>query len=79
MAAIENGFQQREIQQAAYTCQQAVESRDEIVVGVNRFEVDGEESIDMLRIDRRTREAKQVRQAEEAQGIARQRRREAGA
>ena len=49
--AIESGFQQREIQQAAYKYQQAVESRDEIVVGVNRFEVDEEEPTEILRID----------------------------
>jgi methylmalonyl-CoA mutase N-terminal domain/subunit len=51
VAAIENGFQQREIQQASYKYQQAVESRDEIVVGVNRFDVEGEEPTDILRID----------------------------
>jgi methylmalonyl-CoA mutase N-terminal domain/subunit len=50
VAAIENGFQQREIQQAAYKYQQAVESREEIVVGVNRFEVEEEELTDILRI-----------------------------
>jgi len=49
--AIETGFQQREIQQAAYKYQQAVESRDEIVVGVNRFEVDEDEPTEILRID----------------------------
>jgi len=49
--AIESGFQQREIQQAAYKYQQAVESRDEIVVGVNRFEVEEEEPTDILKID----------------------------
>jgi len=49
--AIESGFQQREIQQAAYKYQQAVEARDEIVVGMNRFEVDEEEPTEILRID----------------------------
>ena len=51
VAAIESGFQQREIQQAAYKYQQAVESRDEIVVGVNRFDVAEEEPTDILKID----------------------------
>jgi methylmalonyl-CoA mutase N-terminal domain/subunit len=51
VAAIESGFQQREIQQAAYKYQQAVEARDEIVVGVNRFEVEEEEPTDILKID----------------------------
>jgi methylmalonyl-CoA mutase N-terminal domain/subunit len=36
-AAIERGFQQREIHEAAYRWQKAVESGDEVVVGVNRF------------------------------------------
>jgi methylmalonyl-CoA mutase N-terminal domain/subunit len=51
VAAIENGFPQREIQQAAYKYQQAVESRDDIVVGVNRFEMEEEGPTDILRID----------------------------
>ncbi len=49
--AIENGFQQREIQQAAYEYQKAIESHDQIVVGVNAFGIDVEEPIDLLKID----------------------------
>ena len=41
LAAIEKGFQQREIQEAAYRVQRAIDSGDQIVVGVNRFS-DGE-------------------------------------
>jgi methylmalonyl-CoA mutase N-terminal domain/subunit len=37
LAAIEQGFLQREIQNAAYAYQSAVESGEAIVVGVNRF------------------------------------------
>jgi methylmalonyl-CoA mutase, N-terminal domain len=37
VAAIESGFQQREIQDAAYRAQQEMERGDRIVVGVNRF------------------------------------------
>ncbi len=40
LAAIEAGYQQRQIQESAYRRQRAVESGDEIVVGVNRF-IDG--------------------------------------
>ncbi len=40
LAAIERGFQQREIQEAAYRVQQAIESGDQVVVGVNRFRDD---------------------------------------
>jgi methylmalonyl-CoA mutase N-terminal domain/subunit len=38
LAAIENGFIQNEIQNAAYAEQQAVESGERVVVGVNRFQ-----------------------------------------
>ncbi len=37
LASIETGFQQRQIQEAAYRVQQAIERGDQIVVGVNRF------------------------------------------
>jgi methylmalonyl-CoA mutase N-terminal domain/subunit len=37
LAAIEAGFQQRQIQESAYRVQQAIEAGDQIVVGVNRF------------------------------------------
>ena len=40
LAAIERGFQQREIQEAAYRVQQAIESGDQVVVGVNKFRDD---------------------------------------
>jgi len=37
LAAIEGGFQQRQIQESAYRVQQAIEAGDQVVVGVNRF------------------------------------------
>ena len=37
LAALEAGFQQRQIQESAYRVQQAIEAGDQIVVGVNRF------------------------------------------
>ncbi|WP_455423697.1 acyl-CoA mutase large subunit family protein [Chloracidobacterium validum] len=51
LAAIEQGFPQREIQQAAFEYQRAVERNETIVVGVNRFQVDEEHSIPIQRID----------------------------
>ena len=39
-AAIEQGFFQREIQQAAYDEQKRIERLEEIVVGVNKFQMD---------------------------------------
>ncbi|MGZ9159945.1 MAG: acyl-CoA mutase large subunit family protein [Candidatus Limnocylindrales bacterium] len=40
LSAIERGFQQREIQEAAYRVQLAIDRGDQIVVGVNRFRDD---------------------------------------
>jgi len=37
LAAIEAGFQQRQIQESAYRVQQAIEAGEQVVVGVNRF------------------------------------------
>ena len=41
LAAIEGGFQQRQIQESAYRVQQAIERGDLVVVGVNAFRDDG--------------------------------------
>jgi methylmalonyl-CoA mutase N-terminal domain/subunit len=42
VAAIEHGYPQREIAESAYRAQQAVESREQVIVGVNDFvETDG--------------------------------------
>jgi methylmalonyl-CoA mutase N-terminal domain/subunit len=55
LRAIESGFVQGEIQKAAYEFQQAVEKKDQIVVGVNDFiaptEGTGARTIPTLRID----------------------------
>jgi methylmalonyl-CoA mutase, N-terminal domain len=40
LAAIENGFQQRQIQESAYRVQREIERGDRVVVGVNRFRDD---------------------------------------
>ncbi|HWO47402.1 MAG TPA: methylmalonyl-CoA mutase family protein, partial [Solirubrobacterales bacterium] len=42
LAAIEAGFQQRQIQEAAYRVQREIEREDRIVVGVNRFRDEGQ-------------------------------------
>ena len=51
LRAIEAGFVQQEIQKAAYEYQQAVESGEQVVVGVNRFQADEERPIPTLQID----------------------------
>jgi methylmalonyl-CoA mutase N-terminal domain/subunit len=53
LKAIENGYPQREIQEAAYEFQKAVESQNAIVVGVNKFQITEEETIPLQRIDER--------------------------
>ena len=49
--AIEAGFPQREIMDAAYAYQRAVDAKEKIVVGVNDFVEEHEEPIDTLTID----------------------------
>jgi methylmalonyl-CoA mutase N-terminal domain/subunit len=51
LKAIERGFVQQEIQNAAYEYQQTVDRQEAIVVGVNRFEVEEENPIPIQRID----------------------------
>ena len=51
LRAIETGYVQKEIQEAAYEYQRAVESGDAIVVGVNSYRSESEEPIPVLRID----------------------------
>ncbi len=59
LKAIERGFQQNEIADAAYAHQKAVEANEQVVVGVNAFREDEEPSADVLAIDPRS-EADQV-------------------
>ena len=63
--AIEAGFQQKEIQEAAYTYQRQVDEGHRIVVGVNRFKDEGEDgsgaSIPILKIDPRLEEEQRAR------------------
>ncbi len=51
-AAIEKGYVQQQIQDAAYNYQRAVESGDRVVVGVNRFRKEGAEGTKgLLKVD----------------------------
>jgi methylmalonyl-CoA mutase N-terminal domain/subunit len=59
LKAIERGFVQQEIQNAAYEYQQAVDLGDAVVVGVNRFGVDEEKAIPTQKI-RPALESKQI-------------------
>jgi methylmalonyl-CoA mutase N-terminal domain/subunit len=51
LAAIEAGYVQREIERAAYDYQKSVEAQEEIVVGVNRFQIKENSPIPTLKID----------------------------
>ncbi len=52
LVAIEKGYVQQQIQDAAYNYQRAVESGDRVVVGVNRFrKEEGGETRELLKVD----------------------------
>jgi methylmalonyl-CoA mutase N-terminal domain/subunit len=51
LVAIERGYIQGEIQEAAYQYQRAVEAKEQIVVGVNEFQVEEKMDLDQLRVD----------------------------
>ncbi len=52
LRAVEEGFPQREIAEAAYRTQREIESGERVIVGVNRFHAPGaEEPISQLKID----------------------------
>ncbi len=84
--AIEQGFQQREIQEAAYRYQKAIEEEKMIIVGVNKFQMKGEPLQDILRVKpevetrqkerlkalRARRDNAQVKQAREKLSLAAQ-------
>ena len=67
--AIEKGFPQREIADAAYAYQQAVEREEKIIVGVNRFKEGEAQQIPLLSIDR----AAEQRQIERLRELRRSR------
>ncbi len=51
LRAIEQGFPQREIQEAAYQYQKAVETKDAVVVGVNKFQIEENDKIPIMRVN----------------------------
>ena len=63
LAAIERGFQQREIHEAAYRIQQGIESGRQVVVGVNAFRHEHDEPIPTFRTDPAVQQAQIARVA----------------
>ncbi len=61
--AIESGFQQREIHEAAYRWQKQVETGDAVVVGVNRFTSSDSVKPPVLRVDASAESARRERLA----------------
>jgi methylmalonyl-CoA mutase N-terminal domain/subunit len=75
VAAVEQGFVQREIEDAAFRWNQQVESGERVIVGVNRFAESEEEHVELHRLDpaierrqlERTARVRAERNAEEAE------------
>ena len=63
LAAIERGFIQGEIQEAAYRYQRAVEAKEETVVGLNAFQVDQKLELERLKVDPAVEEGQRRRLA----------------
>jgi methylmalonyl-CoA mutase, N-terminal domain len=74
VAAVESGFVQEEIERAAFEFQQQVEARERVIVGVNAYEEESGERIELLQIDptaerrqlERTAQVRAERNTEEA-------------
>jgi methylmalonyl-CoA mutase N-terminal domain/subunit len=57
LRAIETGYVQREIQDAAYAYQRAIETKEQIIVGVNNFQTEEETRVPLLRVDPKVEQA----------------------
>ncbi|MEZ4554265.1 MAG: methylmalonyl-CoA mutase [Dehalococcoidia bacterium] len=51
LACIEQGFQQREIQESAYRLQRMTETKERVVVGVNQFQTEAVHVPEIMRVD----------------------------
>jgi len=67
LTAIETGWVQRQIQEAAYQYQRSIESKDRIVVGVNEFETEDGNTIPIHVVEPELEQA-QVRNLREVRG-----------
>jgi methylmalonyl-CoA mutase N-terminal domain/subunit len=64
VAAIEEGFPQREIAESAYRFQQAVEAGEKVIVGVNAYVDEADAPIPTLYVDERAAETQAARLAD---------------
>jgi methylmalonyl-CoA mutase N-terminal domain/subunit len=51
LQSIESGYMQNEIQNAAFAAQQGIEKKEQVVVGVNQFQVDEKLTLERLSVD----------------------------
>ncbi len=63
LAAIERGYQQSEIQEAAYQYQRAIEKQEQIIIGVNSFQTEEQLDLDHLKVDPAIEEGQRARLA----------------
>jgi methylmalonyl-CoA mutase, N-terminal domain len=73
--AIEQGFQKTEIERSAYDLAQRVERGEEIVVGVNRYQIDEDIQPDLQRVDDAVRDGqvaqlREIRNGRDAAAVA---------
>src|SRR5580765_4410421 len=65
VAAIKENFPQREIAEASFRYQTEVEAKQRVIVGVNRYQLDDEAPLELLRVD----PALEQQQIERVQGV----------
>jgi methylmalonyl-CoA mutase N-terminal domain/subunit len=73
---IEQGFFQRELANAAYRRQKAIESGDRIIVGLNQYQDEPEQSIPLFKVDpesetRQIQQLRGLRETRDAGAVAR--------
>ncbi|MFH1261608.1 MAG: methylmalonyl-CoA mutase family protein, partial [Candidatus Micrarchaeota archaeon] len=68
LVAIDRGFPQTEITNAAYSYQQRVDKEETIVVGVNKYVSDEDSRVELLKIDEKV-EAEQVKRLREVKRV----------
>jgi methylmalonyl-CoA mutase N-terminal domain/subunit len=74
--AVKQGYPMREVAEAAAAHQRRIESGEEVIVGVNRFQMGDGEPIEILKIDpsveqKQIANLKKVRESREGQAVAR--------
>ncbi|MFB6243666.1 MAG: methylmalonyl-CoA mutase, partial [Halobaculum sp.] len=64
LRGIEQGYFHREIQESSYEYQERVDAGEEVVVGVNEYEIDEETEPDILKVDEEVQDRQLARLAE---------------